>query len=94
MCRRVQIAFNLVPNKHDRDLLEQVFEEMILELVRGDKKHKQHAGPKRGLGALKAEVQELQTEVEAEDQYPDDIRKEALQVMTMGFKFIRDCCTE
>ena len=64
------------------------------ELERGDRKYGPHPGPKRGFGALRAELNELATELEAEDWHPERVRKEALQVAAMAMKFLRDCCTE
>ena len=69
---------------------ERVLSEALSELKLGDNKYGPHPGPKRAFGALRAELAELLTELEAEDATPESIYKEALQVIAMGIKFIRD----
>lgn len=69
---------------------ERVLSEALSELKRGDNKYGPHQGPKRAFGALRAELMELQTELEAEDSAHEAICKEAIQVIAMGIKFIRD----
>ena len=74
------------------DTINRLQEEISSEMQRGDKKYGPHPGPKRGFGALRAEFNELWTEIEAEDANPVSIRKEAVQVAAMALKFLRDCC--
>lgn len=45
-----------------------------------------------GCHTIKCEVAELEREVTRITANNDNTRKEAVQVMTMGFKFIRDIC--
>lgn len=71
-------------------LVEKIFSDALDELDRGDAKYGRHPGPRRAFGALRAELAELQTELEAEDATDETIYKEAVQVIAMGVKLIRD----
>ncbi len=75
-------------------ILEKIIGAALRELQKGDTKYGPHPGPRRGLGALKAELQELTTEVEAENEIEGQERLEAIQVIAMGIKYVRDCCPE
>lgn len=70
--------------------LSAVLPDMIDELHNGDSKYGKHPGPLRAFGALRSEVYELQTEIAAEDATTENIYHEAVQVLAMAFKFIRD----
>jgi hypothetical protein len=72
------------------DELAAVLPDMVDEVNHGDTKYGPHPGPLRAFGALRSEVYELQTEIEAEDAAPENIYHEAVQVLAMAFKFIRD----
>lgn len=88
----IQINPLLVPDDKERANLEDFLTESLREVSRGDAKYGRHPGPKRALGALRAEVTELQTEVEAENKIPGAMRREVIQVVAMGLKFLRDIC--
>jgi len=47
---------------------------------------------KVGAKTIEAELVELQRECERTEIRPNQIKKEAVQVMTMGYKFVRDIC--
>lgn len=67
-----------------------IISDIMSELERGDAKYGPHTGPRRSFGVLRAELYELQTEIEAEDKNPKAIRAEAIQVAAMAIKLIRD----
>lgn len=92
MKKRVQVYRDANMSQENCEKLEVIFSEILVELCNGDAKYGGHPGPKRALGALKAEVQELTTEVEAENTIEGAARKEALQVGAMAVKFVRDVC--
>ena len=74
-----------------RNRMESLLTEILDELQKGDNKYSPHAGPKRGFGVLRAELQELKTELDAEDYRPEAVHQEAVQVAAMAIKFLRDC---
>lgn len=66
------------------------------ELERADRKYQNDpmTEPKVGLKTIQCEVTELDRECERTVVRPDLMRREAVQVMTMGYKFIRDICNK
>jgi len=88
-----RVTLHLSPNYTVEEVLrlEQILDEALTELERGDMKHGRHPGIKRGFGALRNEYNELQTELEAENGTPESIHLEANQVLAMGIKLMRDC---
>jgi hypothetical protein len=71
-----------------------VFNEMLDELSRADTKyaHDPMVEPLVGLKTIQCELTELEREVSRDKPKNHLMRKEALQVMTMAYKFIRDIC--
>lgn len=68
--------------------------EGLHELARADNKHGCMLEEVEGLHTLKCEVQELEREIMRKNRDKKAMRNEALQVMAMSFKFLRDCCEE
>jgi hypothetical protein len=74
----------------DPALSDSVMRDLALELSDGDRKYGPHPGKNRALGTLKNELMELETELQAEDAAPFSVYEEAIQVLAMAYKFIRD----
>ena len=70
--------------------MQDVLTDMRDQLAHGDAKYGPHPGPKRAFGALRNEFNELMTELDAEDASVTSVHKEAIQVLAMAYKFIRD----
>jgi len=64
------------------------------ELERADRKYKDDPmmEPKVAVKTIECERSELDRECQRSAPRPDAMRKEAVQVMTMGYKFVRDIC--
>ncbi len=73
---------------------QEIIELMLAEVGRADiKYHDDRMSPdeiKASLLTLKCEVFELEREVERVKKRPDLMKKEAIQVMAMAYKFLRD----
>lgn len=72
----------------------QILSDLFNELGCADFKYREDpmTEPKVGAKTIECELVELQREVERSEIRPEALRKEAVQVMTMGYKFIRDIC--
>lgn len=71
-----------------------ILDSLFKELGRADAKYIDDpmVEPKVSVKTIECELTELQREVERSVIRPEAMRKEAVQVMTMGYKFIRDIC--
>lgn len=67
-----------------------IYHDIMDELKHSDLKHGPMQGRVEGLHTLKCEVAELEREVMREFKDPEAMRKEAIQVGAMVFKFMRD----
>ena len=69
---------------------------MLLEVDRADKKYEDDKMSPEEMDAsiltLECELFELKREIARKKKRPDLMRKEAVQVMAMAFKFLRDVC--
>lgn len=72
----------------------QILYSLFWELARADLKYASDPmiEPKVALGTITCEVSELDRECQRSVTRLEAMRIEAVQVMTMGFKFIRDIC--
>ena len=71
---------------------QDIYNEVMEELKRADKKHAPMAEKVEGLFTLKCEVMELEREVVRINHDKQAMRTEAIQVAAMSIKFLRDCC--
>lgn len=76
--------------------LSVILSAMFAEVQRADKKYVDDKMSPKEIKAsfmtLKCEVIELEREVERIKKRPDLMKKEAIQVMAMAYKFLRDVC--
>ena len=71
-----------------------ILNDLFQELMKADRKYADDPMIEAKVGAktIEAELVELQRECERTEIRPNQIKKEAVQVMTMGYKFVRDIC--
>jgi hypothetical protein len=71
---------------------------MFNELRKADQKYHDDKMSKKEIKAsfqsIKCEMQELKREISRKTNRPDLMKKEAVQVLAMAFKFMRDVCME
>ena len=70
---------------------EEVIVEIIQEYNRAIKKFGSFASTHEGYAVILEELDELWDEIK-KNSNKKDMRKEAIQVAAMGFRFIVDCC--
>jgi len=67
--------------------------EIIQEYKRATNKFGSFASTHEGYAVILEELDELWTEIKSNTDPKGNMRKEAVQVAAMGFRFIIDCCS-
>jgi hypothetical protein len=76
----------------DADRIGRAMEDILTELRLARTEHKPMASAHEGYAVILEELDELWDEIKLKKRDPDAMRREALQLTTMGLRFILDIC--
>ena len=74
--------------------VKKIMDEILQEYLRASKKFKPMASPHEGYAVIKEELDELWEDIKTNSDPLGNMRTEAIQIATMGMRFVIDCCSE
>lgn len=81
-------------DEHTFQKLDDVLAAIRAEALHAMAKHSPMNSAHEGHSVIREELDELWDHVKADTGYSDDARKEAIQIATMGVRYVLDLCTD